>query len=136
MSDADIIKKEQARIRKQRSRARLSAVAGVNRIEVMLNDSELEALDSARTRRNPGRDPYPRNDYLALLILNDIRALEKQENAVDPCLKCGAKAPGHCERAFKGDAKCWLSYDCLALNLTCVTGHNSNATGCDHDKKQ
>jgi len=121
--------REKARIRKQKSRARQSRSEGVNRLEVILTDNELAALERGCKSRNPGREPYSRNEYIALLIIKDIAELDAQEKKIPPCKKCGAKPPGHCERAFKGESGCWLSYDCLALNLTVVTGHNENSDG-------
>ena len=118
--------KEKARIRKQKSRAGLARQEGVNRFEIALTDRELAALERGRVNRNPGREPYSRNEYIALLLLNDERLLAGQEKDLQACRKCGAQPPSHCERAFKGEASCWLSYDCLSLNLTVVTGHSES----------
>lgn len=118
--------KDKARLRKQKSRARQANKEGANRLELTLTDRELAALERGRTSRNPGREPYSRNEYIALLLLNDERALSVQEKATPACRKCGAQPPQHCERAFKGEAGCWLSYDCLSFNLTVVTGHSDS----------
>ncbi|WP_072094142.1 hypothetical protein [Trabulsiella odontotermitis] len=116
--------RERARLRKQRSRASLAKQEGVNRFEVSLTDSELAALERGRVNRNPGREPYSRNEYIALLLINDAGKLAEQESALPVCGKCGAKPPQHCEGAFKGESTCWLTISCLKLNLTSVTGHS------------
>ncbi|MGK3122888.1 hypothetical protein ACCY16_02035 [Candidatus Pantoea formicae] len=118
--------KASARLRKQKSRARLASTEGINRIELTLTDRELASLDRGRVQRNPGREPYSRNEYIALLLLNDESELAAQQEATAPCRKCGTRPPDNCDRAFKGEAQCWLTYDCLELNLTSVTGHSKN----------
>lgn len=115
--------KEKARLRKQRSRARQRQCEGVNRSELTLNRQEEAALERGRFHRNPGRQPYTRSEYIALLLINDAAKLAAQESAIPACKKCGAKPPAHCESAFKGEAGCWLTIEALKLNLTSVTGH-------------
>lgn len=118
--------RERARLRKQRSRASQAKASGLNRFEIIINDQELAALERGRVNRNPGREPYSRNEYIALLLLNDSRQLQQQEENTPVCKKCGAKPPEHCGRAFKGEHNCWLTLECLKLNLTSVTGHSEN----------
>ena len=117
--------RESARLRKQRSRARLASQTGINRLEINFNDQELAMLDSGRERRNPGRTPYSRNEYLAMLILGDSKRLNAQEKAIPACGKCGSRPPAHCGGAFRGGGNCWLTIDALMLNLG-VTGHGDN----------
>lgn len=118
--------RERARLRKQRSRAKQGINEGLNRFELTLNSQEMAALESGLSRRNPGRRPYSRNEYIALLILNDAKQLAEQEAAIPACKKCGARPPEHCGRAFKGENTCWLTIESIKLNLTNVTGHSEN----------
>ena len=118
--------REKARLRKQKSRKHRATREGENRVEVVLSDRELAALERGRHNRNPGREPYSRNEYLALLLLNDEAALAAQERELSACTRCGEPPPAHCGGAFKGEGWCWLSVDCLRLNLTSVTGHSNN----------
>lgn len=117
--------RERARLRKQRSRASLAKQDAINRFELSLTDHELAALERGRVNRNPGRKPYSRNEYLALLLLADSNRLDIQEKSLKPCGKCGSRAPEHCGGAFRGERNCWLTIDCLTLNLG-VTGHGDN----------
>lgn len=121
----EITIRERARLRKQRSRAKMAKKQGLNRFEISLNDQEMAALERGRFHRNPGRQPYSRNEYIALLLLNDAAELQKQEKATPVCKNCGAQPPENCNGAFKGDHSCWLTHDCLRLNLTNVTGHTN-----------
>lgn len=120
----ELTAKEKARLRKQRSRARQRLSEGLVRSEFTLNCQEEAALERGRFHRNPGREPYTRSEYIALLLLNDAAKLDAQEAALPQCKKCGSKPPVHCERAFRGDSECWLTIEALKLNLTSVTGHS------------
>ncbi|MBJ8682021.1 hypothetical protein I5374_16445 [Citrobacter freundii] len=122
----EMTSRERARLRKQRSRASQAKTSGLNRFEIIINDQELAALERGRVNRNPGREPYSRNEYIALLLLNDARQLQQQEENTPACKKCGSKPPEHCGGAFKGEHNCWLTLKCLKLNLTSVTGHSEN----------
>lgn len=117
--------RERARLRKQRSREKQARDTGQHRLEVVLSSQEMAALERGRVCRNPGREPYRRNEYLALLLLADSKRLDIQEKALPPCRKCGSRVPEHCGGAFRGDHDCWLTIDCLTLNLG-VTGHGDN----------
>lgn len=116
--------REKARLRKQRSREKQSREQGLHRVELTLSSQEMAALERGRFHRNPGRQPYSRNEYIALLLINDAAALHEQELATPACGKCGAKPPDNCKGSFKGESTCWLTLNCLRLNLTSVTGHN------------
>lgn len=105
-------------------------------MELTLTDRERAALERGRNSRNPGREPYSRNEYIVLLLLNDEHSLYVQDKAAPACRKCRAQPPQYCERVFKGEASCWLSYDCLSLNLTVVTGHSESNHEVDHKQKQ
>lgn len=118
--------RERARLRKQQSRAKQSEQQGLHRFEVTLNNQEMAVLERGCSHRNPGREPYSRNDYIALLLINDARKLAEQEQSLPVCRNCGAKPPQHCNGAFKGEHTCWLTIESLKLNLTSVTGHSDN----------
>ena len=115
--------RENARLRKQRSREKQSKEQGLHRVELTLSSKEMAALERGRIHRNPGRQPYSRNEYIALLLINDAALLMEQEKAQHPCSSCGALPPDSCKGIFKGKSDCWLTIDCLQLNLTSVTGH-------------
>jgi hypothetical protein len=115
--------KQQNAARKRRQRARQTQQFGLHRIEVLLSDREFQMLESACVRRNPGREPYSKNDYIALLIFADGERLERQESALGVCNRCKSQLPGGCAGTFKGESSCWLTRDCRTLNLTDVTGH-------------
>jgi len=109
--------------RKRRQRARQTQQFGLHRIEVLLSDREFQMLESACIRRNPGREPYSKNDYIALLIFADGERLERQESALGVCNRCKSPLPVGCSGVFQGEDACWLTRDCRTLNLTDVTGH-------------
>lgn len=109
--------------RKRRQRARQAQQFGLHRIEVLLSDREFQMLESACVRRNPGREPYSKNDYIALLIFADGERLERQESGLGVCNRCKSPLPAGCAGTFLGEVTCWLTRDCRTLNLTDVTGH-------------
>jgi hypothetical protein len=108
--------------RKAAQRAK-DAAAGIHRLELVLTGQEYDALISGCARRNPGRSPYQGREYIALLLLTDKARLERQENSLGRCKRCGEKLPAGCRSLHKGEAACWFTRDCLQMNLTSVTGH-------------
>ncbi|QBH95974.1 hypothetical protein EKN56_05895 [Limnobaculum zhutongyuii] len=116
-------KKQQNAERKRRQRANQAKRFGEHRLETVLCDREFQALEIIRVRRNPGREPYSRNDCISLLLLCELARLERQEARLGKCQHCGNTLPEGCQAAFKGEAVCWFTRDCRALNLTDVTGH-------------
>ncbi|MEN4195461.1 hypothetical protein [Serratia marcescens] len=109
--------------RKAQQRAKLAANGGL-RHELVLTQQEAQMLERNRQRRNPGRTPYGRNEYLSLLILCDDQRLDRQEAALGSCQRCGKTLPGGCNGNYRGEAACWFTRDCMAMNLTsAVTGH-------------
>lgn len=113
-----------ARERKAAQRARLASGGGL-RHELVLTAQEAAMLDRNRQRRNPGREPYSRNEYLSLLILCDNERLDRQEVRLGVCGRCGKPLPQGCGgEHMRMAADCWYTRDCLNLNLTSpVTGH-------------
>lgn len=109
--------------RKAMQRANLAAGGGV-RHELVLTQQEAQALDRNCQRCNPGRVPYGHNEYISLLILCDDQRLDRQEAALGSCQRCGKALPAGCNDDYRGEAACWFTRDCLAMNLTsAVTGH-------------
>lgn len=116
-------KKQQAAARKRRQRARQANEFGKNRLELVLSDRELQMLDENCQRRNPGREPYSKADYVSLLILCDNERLARQEAALGTCERCNETLPTGCGGLFRGESACWFMRDSRQLNLTDVTGH-------------
>lgn len=121
--------------RAQRERDR---AAGDKVITIKLTADEVRKLELARTLRNAGAAPYPVNDYLTLLLENDVTQLVQQMAQLKPCGRCGKTLPETCGGDFKSEAACFLNRDYrhLALTrLTCQTGEfddlltRYNATG-------
>ena len=95
--------------RKAAQRARQSA-AGDRKIELVLDEQEMEMLARNCAARRPGRAPYDMNEYIALLIRQDdarVRGRIKSISA-NRCGKCGDKLPvASCPCA--GDSQCWAT---------------------------
>lgn len=93
--------------RKAAQRARL-AEAGNRKMELQLDEQELEMLARNCGARRPGRAPYDMNEYIALLIRQDdarVRGRIKSIS-VNRCGKCGDALPvASCPCA--GDSQCW-----------------------------
>ncbi|MCI4204393.1 hypothetical protein [Dickeya dianthicola] len=115
--------KEKAAARKRRQRARQANEFGQHRLELMLSDRELQMLEENCKRRNPGREPYSKADYVSLLILCDNERLARQESSLGTCRSCNSQLPGGCGGAFIGEEACFFTRDARSLNLTDVTGH-------------
>ncbi|WP_038914140.1 hypothetical protein [Dickeya zeae] len=115
--------KEKAAARKRRQRARQANEFGQHRLELMLSDRELQMLEENCKRRNPGREPYSKADYVSLLILCDNERLARQESSLGSCRSCNSQLPAGCGSAFIGEKACFFTHDARKLNLTDVTGH-------------
>lgn len=95
--------------RKAAQRARQSA-AGERKLELVLDEQEMEMLARNCAARRPGRAPYEMAEYIALLIRQDdarvngrIRSISKRQ-----CGKCGDRLPvSSCPCA--GDSQCWIT---------------------------
>ncbi len=123
-------KKQQAAARKRRQRARQVNKFGQHRLGLMLSDRELQMVGENCKRRNPGREPYSKTDYVSLLILCDNERLARQEASLGVCPRCHAALPAGCDGLFKGEAACWFTRDFRRLNLTGVTGHAQLSDEC------
>lgn len=103
--------------RKAAQRTRQSA-AGERKIELVIDEQELEMLARNCAARRPGREPYNLTEYIALLIRQDdarvrghIRAISKNR-----CGKCGDAVPvTACP--CQGDSQCWVTNGWHELKL-------------------
>ncbi|MDT7406753.1 hypothetical protein [Citrobacter freundii] len=104
--------------RKAAQRAR-QAEAGNRKLELQLDEQELEMLARNCAARRPGRAPYEMAEYIALLIRQDdarVRGRIKSISA-NRCGKCGDALPvKSCPCA--GDSQCWVTYGWHAVKLT------------------
>ncbi|MDN4386149.1 hypothetical protein OA824_20915 [Citrobacter portucalensis] len=95
--------------RKAAQRARQSA-AGERKIELVMDEQELEMLARNCAARRPGRAPYEMAEYIAMLIRQDdarVRGRIKSISA-NQCGKCGDILPvDNC--CMQGDSQCWVT---------------------------
>ncbi|RFU89022.1 hypothetical protein [Citrobacter gillenii] len=95
--------------RKAAQRARQSA-AGERKIELVLDDQELEMLAQNCAARRPGRAPYEMSEYIALLIRQDDARVGRHIKAISAnrCGKCSDALPvDNCY--MQGDSQCWVT---------------------------
>ncbi|HCO7840134.1 TPA: hypothetical protein OB695_000168 [Escherichia coli] len=95
--------------RKAAQRAR-QAVVGERKIEVQLDEQEMEMLARNCAGRRPGREPYDYNEYIAMLIRQDDARVRGRIKAIsaNQCGKCGDGLPvKSCPCA--GDSACWVT---------------------------
>ncbi|APY53891.1 hypothetical protein LFZ8_03125 [Salmonella enterica subsp. enterica serovar Djakarta str. S-1087] len=95
--------------RKAAQRARQSA-SGERKIELVLDEQELEMLARNCAARRPGRAPYEMGEYIAMLIRQDdvrvhgrIKSISKRR-----CGKCGDVLPVE-SCPCDGDSACWVT---------------------------
>lgn len=104
--------------RKAAQRARQNA-AGERKLELVLDEQELDMVARNCAARRPGRDPYELNEYIALLIRQDDARLKEQmaKMAGSQCGKCGDQLPvDSCP--CQGDSQCWVTDGWHDLKLT------------------
>ncbi|CAS10308.1 hypothetical protein [Escherichia coli] len=95
--------------RKAAQRARL-AEAGNRKMELQLDEQEMEMLARNCAARRPGRAPYDMSEYIALLIRQDnarVRVRIKSISA-NRCVKCGDVLPVK-SCPCDGDSACWVT---------------------------
>ena len=96
--------------RKAAQRARL-VEAGNRKLELQLDEQEMEMLARNCAERRPGREPYELSEYIALLIRQDdarVRVRIKSISA-NKCGKCGDALPVE-SCPCDGDSACWVTY--------------------------
>lgn len=93
--------------RKAEQRARQKKT-GIIKLELLVDEQELEMLQRNCALRRPGREPYELNEYLATLIRTDDRSLKSQIKKLGKktCQKCGEQLPV-AECCLSGDSACW-----------------------------
>lgn len=104
--------------RKAAQRAR-QAEAGERKIEVVLDEQELEMLGRNCAARRPGRDPYEIPEYIALLIRQDDARVRGRIKSISKrrCGKCGDALPVE-SCPCTGDSQCWNTLGWHDLKLS------------------
>ncbi|MDE9543897.1 hypothetical protein [Xenorhabdus bovienii] len=82
--------------------------AGVTKIELLLDNQELDMLKRNCVLKRPRRNPYEVVEYLASLICKDEADLRQK--------KCGDNLPV-AECCFSGEATCWNTLGWHELKL-------------------
>ncbi|WP_099115221.1 hypothetical protein [Xenorhabdus miraniensis] len=82
--------------------------AGVTKIELLVDNQELDMLKRNCALRRPGREFYDVVEYLTLLIRKDEAELRQIMQALSTrqCGKCGDPLPV-AECCFSGESACW-----------------------------
>ncbi|WP_418458099.1 hypothetical protein ACNSOB_06710 [Citrobacter braakii] len=95
--------------RKAAQRAR-QAEAGNRKLELQLDEQEMEMLARNCAARRPGRAPYEMAEYIALLIRQDDARVRGKINAISKrrCGKCGDALPVE-SCPCDGDSACWVT---------------------------
>lgn len=95
--------------RKAAQRARMAA-AGARKMELQLDEQEMEMMARNCAERRPGREPYEMGEYIALLIRQDDARLRGRIKSISTrqCGKCGDRLPvKSCPCA--GESACWVT---------------------------
>lgn len=95
--------------RKATQRAR-QAEAGERKLELVLDEQEMEMLARNCAARRPGRAPYEMGEYIAMLIRQDDARVRGRIKAISAnrCRKCGDSLPVN-SCPCQGDSQCWAS---------------------------
>ncbi|MFP2712374.1 hypothetical protein ACLEUQ_00590 [Escherichia coli] len=93
--------------RKAAQRARL-AESGSRKLEVQLDEQEMDMLARNCAGRRPGRDPYELSEYIAMLIRQDDARLRGRIKSIsaNQCGRCGDKLPV-ADCCLKEEDSCW-----------------------------
>ncbi|WP_342157415.1 hypothetical protein [Proteus mirabilis] len=83
---------------------------GVTKIELLVDNQELEMLMRNCFLRMPGREPYDVVEYLQMLIRKDDAEYKRQAEELSKrkCERCGDQLPVQ-QCCLSGDAKCWVT---------------------------
>lgn len=95
--------------RKAAQRAR-QAAAGVRKIELVLDEQEIEILERNCAVRRSGRAPYEMGEYIAILIRQDDARVRGRIKSIGKrrCGKCGDALPVQ-SCPCSGDSQCWVT---------------------------
>lgn len=92
--------------------------SGVTKIELFLDEQELEMLQRNCALRRPGREPYDIAEYLSMLIRIDDRSLISLVSELNKkkCKKCGDILPVT-DCCLSGSSECWTTQGWHELKL-------------------
>lgn len=92
--------------RQQKRRNRLKAMGLVTH-EIKLSAKENKLLQHGCIVRGGTRGPYSIDEYIATLIQNDAKQLERDLSQLDPCQYCHKTLPQGCDGTHQGDSRCF-----------------------------
>ncbi|MDC9754557.1 hypothetical protein [Proteus mirabilis] len=83
---------------------------GVTKIELLVDNQELEMLKRNCVLRMPGREPYDVVEYLQMLIRKDDTEYKRQVEKLSKqkCKRCGEQLPVQ-QCCLSGDSQCWVT---------------------------
>lgn len=83
---------------------------GVTKIELLVDNQELEMLKRNCVLRMPGREPYDVVEYLQMLIRKDDTEYKRQAEKLSKqkCKRCGEQLPVQ-QCCLSGDSQCWVT---------------------------
>lgn len=83
---------------------------GVTKIELLVDNQELEMLKRNCVLRMPGREPYDVVEYLQMLIRKDDAEYKRQAEKLSKqkCKRCGEQLPVQ-QCCLSGDSQCWVT---------------------------
>ncbi|EJD6041056.1 hypothetical protein M0J40_RS00210 [Providencia rettgeri] len=82
--------------------------SGITKIELFLDEQELEMLQRNCALRRPGREPYDIAEYLSMLIRIDDRSVISLITELNKrrCKKCNEQLPVD-KCCLSGSSECW-----------------------------
>ncbi|WP_049219164.1 hypothetical protein [Proteus mirabilis] len=91
---------------------------GVTKIELLVDNQELEMIKRNCVLRMPGREPYGIVEYLQMLIRKDDAEYKNQVAKLSKrkCERCFEQLPVQ-QCCLSGDSKCWVTYGGSELQL-------------------
>lgn len=95
--------------------------SGVTKIELFLDEQELEMLQRTCALRRPGREPYDVAEYLSMLIRIDVRSVISLIIELNKrrCKKCNEQLPV-AECCLSGSFECWNTIGWHDLKLESI----------------
>ena len=91
---------------------------GMVKVELLLDDQEMEMLQRNCALRRPGREPYDIAEYLSMLIRIDDRSVISLITELNKrrCKKCNEQLPV-AECCLSGGSECWNTLGWHELKL-------------------
>lgn len=91
---------------------------GVTKIELFLDEQEIEMLQRNCALRRPGREPYDIAEYLSMLVRIDDRSVMSLVSELNEgrCKKCNEQLPV-AECCLNGNSECWVTHGLHELKL-------------------